>query len=261
MASHSKSVQSASLADHSVRAEVGTGIKIEGQPNSIYTLTAVEINLKSVEVTTHVEGALIELENDAVDWKPFEVYTNLIDEITSTSGGGASQTSLLIRCHKSLPVGSTVHVYQTSLTADTDTCYVILHWIENQYDGQPQTFIKAGKGSALTQVTVAAAHVSITIPANKGGQVKSILLIGVPTIEAGVSSGGKVAVHNQSVRPTIEPLEFVTNAVECVVAGMAEIKVQEIPVDIQCPANSTFTFDYTPEDNQSQYLAAMIKWE
>lgn len=261
MASHSIAIQSASIADHSTRAEVGSGIKIEGVPNRIYTLTAIDICIKSTMTTTVNSGGLVELENGSVDWKPTEIYSNLLDELTNTSGGGAAQHYKRIKCHKPLPVGSTVHVFYTASNAAIDQCSVVLHYIENEYDGKPQTFIKAGKGSALTQITTASSHITISIPASKGGMVKSILLLPVGTIEAGVVSGGLVQIHNKSVTPTIEPCEFMTSGVTLVVGGAAELEVDEIPVDIQCPANSDFKLDYTPTDNQSQFLEAMIKWE
>ena len=119
--------------------------------------------------------------------------------------------------------------------------------------------IKSGKGSALTQITEAADHVSISIPAGKGGALKAIALQVNSTQETVVDSGGLVTVRNSSADWT--PLELFTPSGTVVTAGGGSFKPTVYAVDKLLPGNSTVYFNFTPYDNQSQYLEATLFWE
>ncbi len=265
---YSRTITSASIADHSTRAALTTyadgagtgdgGIKIGGALGRQFTLVAIEIDLKSTLTTVVNNGGLFEFINNSVDWVPLEFYPNVSTAVGANAGAPMSPFRVLVNCP--LPAGSIAYVYYTAINAATDRPYVTLFWTETAFSG-PQTYCDASIGAALTQITKATNHVTISIPANKGGHLKAILTQVYGTIETVVVGGGLVEVHNTSVSPKIDPWQFQVGGVTSIGTGGAEQKVERHEQDCQAPSGSTFAFDYTPTDNQSQSLAAMVMWE
>lgn len=255
---HSDTALSASIADHSARALVGSVINIPGIAGKIYTLLGVQIVIKSTATTVVNTGGLVELTNDAIDWIPTELYGNVSTYVGANAGSAQSPT--YIPMNKPLPAGSNVSVYYTALNAATDKAYVTVIWSTKPYGGS-QTFFKAGVGSALTQITEAATHVTIAIPANKGGNCFGFLFQAYGVIETIVVSGGRVKVHNTSAQQAWEPTVLTVGGVTSIGTGGGELAVLKWAANGDAPGNSSFTFDYMPTDNQSQYLAAVVCWE
>lgn len=265
---HSRTITAASIADHSTRAALTTyadgagtgdgGIKIGGKTGQTFTLRAIEIVIKGVLTTVVNMGGLFELENNAVDWKPLEFYPNVSTAAGANAGAALSPTRIPVNVP--LPAGSICYVYYTALNAAIDRPYVTLFWEEVRFDGK-QTFSDAAIGSALTQITKATNHVTISIPAAKGGRLVAVMTQVYGTIETIVVSGGLVEVRNNSVRPALDPWNFDTGGVTTIGTGGAEQKLESHPQDCEAPEGSTFAFDYTPVDNQSQQLAVMVVWE
>ena len=257
--SHSDYAFSASIADHSTRAQVGSAINVAGRAGSIMTLVGIEICIKSTATTTVNTGGLVEVENDAIDWKPLEIYPNSSSYVGANAGG--AQSPMFLPLHKPLPAGSNISVFYTAQNAATDKAYVTLFWTTKPWDARPQTFIKSGIGTALTQVTSATSHVSIVIPANKGGSVVGFLGQVYGTIETIVVSGGQVTVHNTSAQVAWEPFRFTLGGITSIGTGGGENLVCRVPAHGDAAGNGTFTFDYIPTDNQSQAAALGVVWE
>jgi hypothetical protein len=264
---HSQLIFSHAIANHATRAKIedttqlvgAAAILVPGKKGMIYTLHGVEITVKSVLTTVVNNGGLFEFENDSIDWKPFELYPNVTTAVGANAG--APMSPAFIPCHKPLPAGSNVWVYYTAQNAAIDYAIVTLVYSTQLWDNGVQTFSKAGIGTAITQITKATSHVTITIPAGKGGKLLGFFTQVYGTIETIVVSGGFVQVHNQSTDPTIEPCEYSTGGVTSIGTGGAELKLTRIEAEGDVPGNSVFTFDFTPTDNQSQLLAIMVIWE
>jgi len=120
------------------------------------------------------------------------------------------------------------------------------------------TLSKSGKGSALTSTTEATAHVTIAIPAQKGGRLTAIEITVLGTLETVVNSGGLVKFHNSSEH--WEPFEFYIGPETCVTSGGVAPKPFRILCNKYLPNNSSVTVDYTPQDNQSQFLRVVLFW-
>ena len=253
MTTHSKTVIGAAVTAAS-RATTGT-ITIPSGKGGI--LVAVEAQVFPVLTTVVNAGGLVELENDSVDWKPFEFYSN---KVTCVTSGGAKLIPLRIKCHKPLPANSTVTVYYTPQNALSQKLSITLHWIEGAFSGR-QTRSKAGIGDAVTATTAAKDHVSISIPAEKGGTVKAILAQVWGTLETVVCTGGLVALKNESARVSWEPTEFYTQGETCKTCGGVEGEEETVPADLDLPGNSTAKADYTPQDDQSQKLSLTLIYE
>lgn len=263
----SRTITAAAIADHSTRAALTTyadgsgtgdgGIKIGGTLGVTFTLQAIEIVLKSTLTTVVNAGGLFEFENNSVDWKPLKFYPN----VTTAAGAnaGAAMSAAHINVHNPLPAGSICYVYYTALNAATDRPYATLFWTEEQFSGA-QIFCETGIGTAITQVTKSTNHVTINIPAAKGGTALAFLTQVYGTIETIVVSGGLVEVRNDSVRPALSPCQWDTGGVTTIGTGGAQLKLEAHPANCEAPAGSTFAFDYTPVDNQSQQLAVMVMW-
>lgn len=253
------SLLTVALADHSTRALLAAkSINIPGKSGQVYTLHGIEITLKSVLTTVVNNGGLFEFENDAVDWKPFQMYPNYSTAVGANAGAPLSTTRYA--CNKPLPAGSNVSVYYTALNAATDMPIVTLIWSTKPFSGK-ETKIMSGIGTALTQITNAASNLTITIPANKGGKLLGFLAQAYGVIETIVVTGGLVVVRNKSCDPTIDPCEFALGGVSSIGTGGAESLLTRKQFIGDCPGNSAFLFDYQPTDNQSQQLAAMVVWE
>jgi hypothetical protein len=247
------------LANHTARALIAAKtINIPGKSGQIYTLHGVEITIKSVATTVVNTGGLFEFENDAVDWKPCECYPNVSSYVGANAGG--TQTTTKFSLHKPLPAGSNISCYYTAQNAATDMPCVSLIWSTEPFNGS-QTFMKAGIGTAITQITNATAHVTCAIPANKGGNLVGFYAQVYGTIETIVTGGGLSVVKNPSCNPTIDPCEFITGGLTTIGTGGGELLLTRVEFTGDCPGNSTFSVDYQPTDNQSQALAFMVVWE
>ena len=202
-------------------------------------------------------GGLVEIENGSIDWKPFQFYTPYQ---TCVTAGAAPVIKYNLKVKKKLPAPSTITVYYTPYDNQSQKLTVTFIWEEGSFSG-PQTYIMSGIGSALTQVTIASDHVSIAIPQEKGGVIAAIGAIALGTLETIVNSGGLVTVKNKTEDPS--PSSWYVGGATCVASGGVNVPIEFMQYDgkIRAPDNSTFTFDYTPQDNQSQMLAAFIIWE
>lgn len=247
------------FADHSTRALLAAKtVNIPGKSGQTYTLHGVEIVVFSAtNVTTQNTGGLFEFENDAVDWKPFEVYPN-VQTVLGTGGFPHSITK--ISCHKPLPAGSNVTVYYTARAAGTDMPIVSLVWSTEPYNGD-QTYIKSALGTSLTQITMATANATVAIPANKGGKLCGFYTQTYGVAETLVTSGGYVNVRNVSSNPTIDPCQFTWGGFSGITTAAGELLINRVPFIGDSPGNSSFIFDVQPQDNQATVLAVMVVWE
>jgi hypothetical protein len=118
---------------------------------------------------------------------------------------------------------------------------------------------KSGIGTAITQVTNAIDHVTITIPAGKGGVLRYVELQTVTVDETVVDGGGLVNCKNSSA--DWSPFYLITPISGVVtLGGSAKLPIR-YDVTKELPGNSTCTFDYYPYDNQSQSLEVTVGWE
>lgn len=235
------------------RAQTGT-IAIEGGKGGI--VTAIELTAWGTQETIVNSGGLVELENDAIDWKPFEFY---VGGNTCVTEGGGNLDPLRIPVHKKLPANSTVTIWYTPQDNQSQKLSVVLFWETNLSYRGVQTYAKSGIGSAITQVTIAAAHTTIEIPAEKGGAVKAFQVMVWGTLETVVNSGGLVAIDNNT--DSYKPFEFYTNGITVVDAGGANIAPYMMPANLPAKARSIISVDYTPQDNQSQKISVVAIWE
>jgi hypothetical protein len=230
------------------------------------TLVAVEAQaFGTLESAVVGAGGLVELENDGVDWIPLTFYTEYNAEVTATSGGAAEILATKFKVNQKLPAGSVVSCYFTPIDNQSLKFSVTIHWIEGETSG-PLTYMKGGKGSAVTAITEAVDHVSIDIPSGKGGKLKAIWAVPIGIIEVAGSApygapGGKVSARNVSASPSWEPTQFYTASAEVLVAGAARIYGKLNPVDLELPGQSTALINYTPLDDLSQYLTITLIWE
>jgi hypothetical protein len=118
---------------------------------------------------------------------------------------------------------------------------------------------KSGAGTAITQITTASQHVSITIPAGKGGVLRAVSLQTLSTDETIVDSGGLVSLTNTAADWL--PFYLLTPTSGVVTLGGNP----KVPAIYECekelPGNSIVYADYTPYDNQSQALYLTLIWE
>lgn len=267
MQQKSRTITAAAIADHSTRAALTTyadgetsdnGIKVPGAAGLMFTLVAIEIVLKSTLTTVVNAGGLFEFENNSIDWKPLEIYPNLTTAAGANAGAAMSPTRIPVNVP--LPAGSIVSVYYTALNAATDRPYVTLVWEERGFGGK-QTFSDAAVGSALTQVTKASSHITITIPVKKGGKLLGIVTQVHGTIETIVVGGGFVNVRGNGITPAVEPWQWETGGLTTIGTGGGEQKLEMHYNDVELGGGCSVIFDYTPVDNQSQALAVMVIWE
>lgn len=263
MASKRKSLAIKTAADFSSRTEMGT---IEIAQGGI--LVGVEVTVIDYVLTTaQTVGGLVELTNDALDWTPFEFYTNSIVAVTSTSTGGANMKPFLMRCHKQIPSESTTTIFYTAADAGDQSLGVTLIWETTMSYRGVQTYAKKSKGTEITQITAALVHNSVQIPAGKGApkaddltmNVKRLMWVVHGTLETIVQSGGLVQLHNDSSH--WEPLEYWTSGASCIGAGAVEVDVEVKQVNLNAKSRSKVTLDFTPYDNQSQAINLVAVWE
>lgn len=258
MVLHRKTMDVFTPADKSTRSSVGTIDIAKGG-----VLIAVEIQpIDFVPTTAETAGGLVEFENDAVDWKPFELDTHGIMTLISTGKGGEYSDPFVFKCHKPLPDNSTVEIFYTAIDAGNQGLGVTLVWdTALAYKGK-QTYAKSDHGTEITQVTEDTEHNSVTIPAMKGGILQAFLVKVHQTLETLVQGGGLVKITNESLGADLEPFEFFTGGATCSVAGIVKCPVEVKPVEnLPAPARSVFTVSFTPWDNQSQALHFVVVWE
>lgn len=239
------------------RVETGT-IAIPGGKGGV--LVAVEvIVMTSVFTTAQTTGGKVDLTNDALDWTPFEWYTNSIVVLTSTSTGGANQKPFRFNCHKLLPSNSNVTVSYAPSDAGSQKLGVTLFWETSLSFRGVQTYSKANTGTEITQITVDDAHNTIAIPAEKGGIAMAVGWVVHGSLETIVQSGGKLEFINAT--DDWSPLEFLTSGASCIGAGAVEVDVEMKPINLPLSGNLDITTNFTPEDNQSQRIGAFVVWE
>jgi hypothetical protein len=262
----SRTITTAAIADHSARSALTTyadgagttdgGIKVPGASGQMFTLREIKITMKGALATVVNSGGKFEFENDSIDWKPLEFYSNTVSGVGAAIGAYMSPTKIPVNVP--LPAGSITYVYYTANAANIDKPYVTLVWSETPFGGA-QTFSKSSIGTAITQITKAVGHCSVVIPSQKNGRVQAIFTQVYGTAETIVVGGGLVEVHNTSISG-IETTQWCTGGLTCVTAGGSQQDLEVVPNDLPAPGGSTFTFDYTPTDNQSQQLAVMVVW-
>ena len=258
---HSETLRGSAVTSTN-RAKTGTITIPEGMGG---TLVAIDvISYGTLETGVLGAGGLVELVNGSVDWVPFEFYMDMPHELTSTSGGFMFQKIMRLKCCLPLPESSIVTVYFTPYDDQSQALEITIHWISG--GGGRQTHMITGKGSAITQTTKKADHVSIDIPSGKGGRLLEVRALGLATSPIVVGTdpnymGGTVHLKNKSARPSYEPSEFGTGAPSGLVAGayLAEHTIH--PCDLDLPGKSTLKADYTPANDASQYLMLTLKWE
>jgi hypothetical protein len=265
MASHSKCCISAALT--AITRSAASTITIPGKKGEIYTVVAVEAQSYGTLETAKVgAGGKVELENDAgVNWKPLEFYTGYPTAVTSTSSGAVENKGKKHIVNLPLPSGSIISCYFTPYDDQSQKFTVTVHYIKKAFSGK-QTHMKAGAGTAVTAATISADNLTITIPSEQGGHLYAIDAMPVGIFEVAGSApygtpGGKVAGHNPSALEAWEPTEFYTDAIEALVAGAARMDGKLNPVDLDLPAGSVVTFDYTPMDDLTQYLVVTLLYE
>jgi hypothetical protein len=119
---------------------------------------------------------------------------------------------------------------------------------------------KSARGDAITQVTEDAQHVTIAIPAGKGGWLKAVELQICVVRETVVNGGGLVRLWNTSA--DWNPFYFLTACDTAVTEGGAmDGKPVRYAVNKELPGNSTVYANYTPYDNQSQRCKVTLIWE
>jgi len=254
MATYRKTLIGSAVTSTS-RAKTGT-ITIPGGKGGV--LTHVEFQVFGTLETVVNSGGLVELENDAVDWKPFEFYTH---GLTCVTAGAAKAKPLRIPVHKKLPANSTVTVWYTPQDDQSQKLAVTIYWDTALSFKGRQTYAKAGIGSAITQTTKASDHVTIDIPAEKGGIARAFMVQVWGTLETVVNSGGLVQLKNIDADPSWEPFEFYTQSQTCVTSGGVELEPLFVPCALDLPGKSTVQLDYTPQDDQSQKLSLVVIWE
>jgi len=125
-----------------------------------------------------------------------------------------------------------------------------------------QTFSLGSLGTAITQETVKKDHNSIKIPVGKAGKVDRMQTLVLGTLETILNSGGKVDLFNNSSDPSILPFSFYVGGATVVgTGGFEQQPTMEEDLNLDARGNSTFTGDYTPQNNQSQLLAIVLFWE
>lgn len=257
MTSRMQTLDIKTAADFTTRTEMG---EIEIAKGGI--LTAVEVKpMDYVVTTTQSAGGIVELENDAVDWKPFEFPTPGVLVLTSTSTGGTHVKPFRFECHKKLPDNSTVTVFYTAKDAGNQSLAVTLFWETAMRYRGVQTFSKADVATETSGgVVVDTKHNDISIPAEKGGHLIGFLVKVHGTLETIVEDGGKVEVYNKSATEW-GLQEFWTGGATCLGAGCVTVPVQVVPVNLTLPAHSHVLVDFTPYDDQAQGLTFCVVWE
>jgi hypothetical protein len=119
---------------------------------------------------------------------------------------------------------------------------------------------QSARGAAITQVTEAAQHVTINIPAGKGGWLKAVEVQICVVRETVTCGGGLLRLYNTAA--DWDPFYFLT-ALDTAVTEGGDIQGHPVryAVNKELPGNSTVYGNYTPYDNQSQRCKVTLIWE
>lgn len=248
-------IMHAALADHSSRAAVvAAGTKISDGGVIDYIEFQVNCGVVDTDVPT---GGLVELENDALDWRPFEFYTQKGELLTTT---GFVQKVMRIPVRKTLPSDSKIYVYYTAHNAATDCLMVTVHWIIGGSAGK-QTFSISGKDTAFAATAFAwnDAVITLSIPSLKGGRAVLFQCLTLDSPETAVTSG--YVVRLRCNKATWEPTEGVTEGITGKTTAAGCQMPHSIVLDHPLPANSDVFVDVKAVDNQSQGLLCNLLWE
>lgn len=253
-------LSTAAIANHSARAILtdkitgvaGVNVTLGGQ------LDYVEVQVfPTATAAVPATGGLIELNNNSYDWTPCQFYTNKAAMLTAT---GITLRPMRIYIKKWIPDNSRIVAYYTAHNAATDMITITFHWILEAGKPARETFMNTAVGAAITQVTTALAHLTFTaIPTTRGGTARAFMAVAVGAPETIVCEGGHCALKCTSA--DWSPTEYVTPSFtgKTEVAGDTEMKALEMNHPL--PGNSIVTVDFTPVDNQSQFLIGTLIWE
>lgn len=244
-------IYSAALADHSARAAVGTLVVAIGGE-----IDYIEVQCFTTQATTVRSGGLFELENDSIDWKPFQFYSQ--EQVLLGTGGSATKP-MRLNVKKPLPSGSTITAYFTANNAATSLVTITVHWKFGSYGGK-QTYMTTMRGTAAVgTLNTYRTEGTITVPAEKGGNAVLCLANGYGAIETIVTEGGFVRLTNGSADwvPTI----FATGGITGLTTICGESHPHGLIMDHPLPSRSVVTIEFAPTDNQSQTISVTLIWE
>ena len=246
-------INSASIANHTTRAAVGTlPVALGG------VIDYIEVQCFSTMATTVRSGGLVEIENDNVDWKPFQFYTQ---EMVLLGTGGLHTKPMRLYVKKFLPSGSTITAYFTANNAATSYISITFHWkLGGGSKAMRQTRMTTMRGTAAVGVlNTWRTEGTITIPATKGGTAKLCLVNGYGAITTVVTEGGKVRLTNNSADwvPTV----FVTPGITGLTTICGESHPHGYIMDHPLPGRSLVTIEFAPIDAQSQTISVTLIWE
>jgi hypothetical protein len=118
----------------------------------------------------------------------------------------------------------------------------------------------AAKGTAITQITQAKKHVTFPVVAGpRAGVARALMVIPIGAPETIVCEGGHVNVTNSHADWV--PTEGFTNSLTGKTEVSADIQNNILELNHPLLGNSITYIDYTPVDNQSQFLHATLVWE
>lgn len=206
-------------------------------------------------------GGLVELENDAIKGMQFSC---VVGGSTAVTEGGAHQNEPQVYKVDIPIVGpSTYTVYYTPYDDQSQSLSTLLIW---ERGGAPNpsrpNYVKANnvlKASAVTAITKAVSHNTISIPSGKGGTLLGVEILVWPTLETVVNAGGLVELISSV--DDWKPFDFIAGGATSVGAsGGVQLKPNVFPVNKKLTGNSSVTSDYTPYDNQSQSLGLTLLW-
>ena len=240
------------------RAKTGT-IAITGKKGETYVLTAIELQVFGVLTTIVDLGGLVELENDAVTWTPFEFYTNMLSAVTATSSGGAQGKVLRIPVHKQLPAGSNVDIYYTPHNAASQKLSVVLVYEKHmRFNASKETFAISDLGTAADCSGGVEKHIQFSIPSMKGGVCRAVIVGVCGAITTVQNTGGKLELKNKSADPSWEPFEIITHAYTCI-NNCGVVKEQQfIPCKLDLPDNSEVLGKYTAQHTVNSNLSVVF---
>jgi len=248
-------INHAALADHSTRAAVITaGTKISEGGVIDYLEFQVNCGVVDTDVPT---GGLVELENDSLDWRPFEFYTQKGELLTTT---GYISKVMRVPVRKTLPSNSTITVYYTAHNAATDVLMVTVHWIVGATTSK-ETFSKSGADTAFAATAFAwnSAVITLSIPSLKGGTAVLFQMLTLDSPETAVTSG--YIVRLRCDKATWERTEGLTEGITGKTTAAGCQMPHSIVLDHPLPANSEVYVDVKAVDNQSQGLLCQLLWE
>ena len=254
MASHRKTLVGSAVTAVD-RAQTGT-ITIPGGRGGV--LTAIELQVFGVITTVVNTGGLVELENDAVDWKPFEFYTQGQTCITS---GASKSKPFRIPVHKKLPANSTVTVYYTPQNALSQKLAVTLFWETGMgFNMSRETLSKTGIGTPADCSGGVVDHVTIDIPAEKGGRAKALIFQVWGILTTVKHTGGLAKLKNIDASPSWEPFEILTQTQSALTCGGVELEPLIEPCNLQLPGKSTVQVHFTAQHTANVALSLTVLW-